>query len=158
MIVGEGPGAEEDKKARPFVGRAGKLLDKLLSAADIHRSNTWITNIVRCRPVTIADSKLQNRPPRVDEIKACEIWMEEEYKFVAPQAVVCLGTIPARALISRDFKIGERRGGWYVGRHGIPTIGTYHPAYVLRLQGSDRMSTEQEMIEDFLTAKSLLKT
>lgn len=157
MIIGEGPGAEEDKEARPFVGRAGRLLDELLSAAGIQRSETWITNIVRCRPVIKIDNGLRNRPPRATEIQACEIWMEQEYRFVSPHVVVCLGAVPAQALIFRDFKVKEHRGKWHEGRNGIPTIGTYHPAYVLRLRGDDRASVERELVADLTMAKSLLQ-
>jgi len=149
MIVGEGPGADEDEQGRPFVGRAGKLLDSLLSDAGIRREDTWIANTVRCRPVTKQGGRLQNRAPRADEIKACNIWMAQEYKFVSPRFVVCLGAAPAQALISPGFRIGEGRGQWHEGRGGIPTTATYHPAYALRLRGEDRRVVEWRMLEDF---------
>jgi len=148
MIAGEGPGAEEDKKARPFVGRAGKLLDGLLSHAGMRRADIWITNIVRCRPVTEQAGTLRNRAPRADEIKACDLWMTQEYKFVSPELVLCLGAVPAQALISPRFGVGDGRGKWYTGRGGIPTTATYHPAYVLRLRGEDRRVIEDQMLQD----------
>lgn len=149
MIVGEGPGADEDKQARPFVGRAGKLLDSLLSDAGIRREDAWITNIVRCRPVTKQAGARRNRAPRADEIRACNIWMAQEYRFVSPQFVVCLGAVPAQVLISPGFRIGEGRGRWHESRDGIPATATYHPAYALRLIGEDRRSIEEQMLEDF---------
>lgn len=156
MIVGEGPGAEEDEQGKPFVGRAGKLLDKLLTEAGINRADTWVTNIVRCRPVTKDDGVLHNRAPRADEIGACDVWMTQEYKFVSPELVICLGAVPAQALISRGFRIGEGRGKWHAGRNGIPTTATYHPAYVLRLRGEDRRIVESRMIEDLRSAAEKL--
>ena len=149
MIVGEGPGADEDERARPFIGRAGKLLDSLLSDAGIRREDAWITNIVRCRPVTRQAGALRNRAPRADEIKACNIWMAQEYRFVSPQFVVCLGAVPAQVLISPGFRISKGRGRWHESRDGIPTTATYHPAYALRLTGEDRRSIEEQMLEDF---------
>jgi DNA polymerase len=82
--------------------------------------------------------------------------MEQEYRFVSPHFVVCLGAIPAQALIGRGFRIGEGRGAWHEGRGGIPTTATYHPAYVLRLKGEDRARIENLMVDDFrMAAESL---
>ncbi len=148
MIVGEGPGAEEDEQARPFVGRAGKLLDRLLLDAGIRREEAWVSNTVRCRPTAKSDSSVRNRPPRVPEIRACDIWMTQELRFVSPNLLVCLGAVPAQALIDRKFRITQERGQWHEGRNGIPAIATYHPAYVLRLTGEDRRSIESQMLED----------
>ncbi|HUV04057.1 MAG TPA: uracil-DNA glycosylase [Armatimonadota bacterium] len=156
MIVGEGPGADEDEQARPFVGRAGKLLDTLLSDAGIRREDAWITNIVRCRPATKQAGALRNRAPRPDEIKACNVWMTQEFRFVSPQFVVCLGAVPAQVLISPGFRVGEGCGRWHEGRGGIPATATYHPAYVLRFVGEARRSVEERMLEDFrLVARDL---
>jgi DNA polymerase len=156
MIVGEGPGEEEDKAARPFVGRAGKLLDKLLEEAGVNRTDAWVTNIVRCRPATQEEGKLRNRTPRASEIKACNIWMTQEYRFVSPELVVCLGAVPAQALIGRGFRISEGRGRWHEGRNTIPTTATYHPAYILRLRSPDRDRLQAEMVEDFRVAAERL--
>jgi uracil-DNA glycosylase family protein len=152
MLVGEGPGADEDRGARPFVGRAGRLLDRLLSEAGIIRDDVWVTNIVRCRPATKSDGTLRNRPPRADEIAACDVWMTQEYRFVSPELVVCLGAVPAQALISRDFRLPEGRGRWCAGRGGIPTTATYHPAYLLRLGRADREVIQAQMLYDLRTA------
>lgn len=148
MIVGEGPGADEDEQGIPFVGRAGKLLDRILEDAGIRREDAWVTNIVRCRPTAKSDSTVRNRPPRADEVKACNIWMTQELRFVSPEMIVCLGAVPAQALIDRKFRITQGRGQWHTERDGIPTTATYHPAYVLRLRDADRRAVESQMVED----------
>jgi DNA polymerase len=156
MVVGEGPGADEDAAGRPFVGRAGKVLDGVLAAAGIPRENVWVTNTVRCRPTSVEGGTVKNRPPRSDEVKACSIWMSAEIEFVSPQTIICLGAVPAKALISRDFRIGEGRGQWHTGISGILATATYHPAYLLRLRGEDRERIESQMVEDFtMVAKRL---
>lgn len=141
MIVGEAPGAEEDRSGRPFVGKAGRRLDRLLREAGLDRDALWITNIVRCRSAVERDAKLWNRAPRGSEVSACDIWTAATYRLIDPALVVCLGVTPARALISRSFRIGEGRGRWYEGREGKLTTATFHPAYIPR--GSMRAMEEQ---------------
>ncbi len=148
MMVGEGPGQEEDKLAYPFVGRAGQYLTRLVQEVGMRREDIWVTNIVRCRPCTRQDSVLRNRTPQADEIKACDMWMAAEYRFVDPELVLCLGGAPAQALISKSFRIREGRGRWHEGRNGKATAATYHPAYVFRLRGDDRRSVESQMLAD----------
>jgi DNA polymerase len=157
MIVGEGPGTDEDARGKPFVGRAGEFLDEVLAKAGIDRWEVWITNTVRCRPVDLAGDRLRNRAPEAHEIKACEVWMAQEFRFTAPQAVICLGATSAHALISRDFLIGEGRGKWYSGRDGIPTTATYHPAYALRFDKLRRAEIESQMVNDFRAAIQLIQ-
>ena len=156
MIVGEGPGAEEDIAGRPFVGRAGRLLDHVLAEAGLKREALWVTNIVRCRPTVVREGRVQNRAPRISEVRACDIWTSATYEFVAPDFIMCLGGAPAQALISKAFRIGEGRGQWHEGRGGRPTAATYHPAYALRLRGEDRIGIETVMIEDLKMLKSSL--
>lgn len=156
MIVGEGPGREEDEQGKPFVGAAGRELNKVLSLAGLDRGQIWVTNIVRCRPAIRVDDVLRNRPPRMEEIKACDLWMSAEVQFVSPKVIVCLGAVPAQALIGRNFKMEDGRGRWYQSKFSVPTTATYHPAYVLRLRGADRERIESLMIADFKTASSKL--
>lgn len=157
MIVGEGPGREEDAAARPFVGMAGKLLDKLLGQSGLDRGEIWVTNIVRCRPTAEQDGRLRNRAPKVSEIRACDIWTAATYRFVDPDVVLCLGGAPAQALIGKGFRIGEGRGRWHEGRDGKLTTATYHPAYVLRLRGEDRRIIEEQMLQDLVLMRSQLE-
>lgn len=148
MLVGEGPGEQEDEQGRPFVGRAGKLLDDLLSESGLSREECWVTNIVRCRPTTKQGGVLRNRAPTAAEISACDLWMTQEFRFVSPEFVVCLGAVPAKALVSRSARLSTDRGRWHTGRNGIPTVVTYHPAYVLRLRTEDRSRVESAMLDD----------
>ncbi len=136
MLVGEGPGESEDKIGHPFVGRAGMLLDRVLMAAGIVREQIWITNIVRSRPARKEDNVLHNRAPLAGEVKACEVWMEAELKYVQPRVVVCLGAVPAHYLIHRDFRLTVERGRLFEV-DGSLRLATFHPAYVLRLRGRD---------------------
>ena len=148
MIVGEGPGADEDAAGTPFVGKSGKTLDKMLSDAGLRREDIWVTNIVRCRPVSLTERGLQNRAPRPEEIKACMLWMDQEYRFVQPEVVLCLGLLPAQALIRRSLELADGRGKWHEGRHGVPTAVTYHPA--MRYMGQNKKPVvEAQMAEDF---------
>lgn len=155
MLVGEGPGADEDAQATPFVGKSGKTLDKMLADAGLRREDIWVTNIVRCRPASLTERGLQNRAPRPEEISACKLWMDQELRFVAPEAILCLGLLPAQALIRRSLKLAEARGKWHEGPNGIPTAVTYHPA--MRYMGRQkRPLVESHMAEDFRMAAARL--
>jgi len=157
MLVGEGPGADEDRIGRPFVGRAGKLLDDVLARAGIRREDAWVTNIVRCRPTRATRAGVRNRAPRAHQIRACDLWMTQELRFVSPSAIVCLGAVSAGALISRGVRIAESRGRWLVAGDGIPAIATYHPAYLLRLGGANREAAESRMLDDLRAASARLR-
>ncbi|MEW5944467.1 MAG: uracil-DNA glycosylase [Pseudomonadota bacterium] len=125
LFVGEGPGAEEDRKGEPFVGQAGKLLDNMLAAVSLKRGdNVYIANIVKCRPPG-------NRNPEPDEAAACEPYLARQIELIRPKLIVALGKVAASRLLDTDAPIGALRGK--VHRHqGIPLIVTYHPAYLLR--------------------------
>jgi DNA polymerase len=125
LFVGEGPGAEEDRKGEPFVGQAGKLLDNMLAAISLKRGdNVYIANIVKCRPPG-------NRNPEPDEAAACEPYLARQIELIRPKLVVALGKVAASRLLDTDAPIGALRGK--IHRHqGIPLIVTYHPAYLLR--------------------------
>ena len=125
MLVGEGPGANEDKQGEPFVGAAGHLLDKMLLALGFSRQeNVYIANIVKCRPP-------ENRDPAPEEIDACMGYLRAQTKIIRPQFIVCLGRIAAQAIISPDFRV-TRQHGQFVQKNGIWFMGTYHPAALLR--------------------------
>jgi DNA polymerase len=124
LIVGEGPGAQEDAQGLPFVGKAGQLLTKMLAAIDLKRENLYITNIVKCRPPG-------NRNPLPDEVDACFPYLERQIAMIHPRVIVCLGGPAAKTLLRSELGITRLRGQFhrYVD---IPVLATYHPAAVLR--------------------------
>lgn len=125
MVIGEGPGAQEDARGEPFVGRAGQYLDKWLAAIELSReSNVYITNIVKCRPPG-------NRDPEPGESAACNPYLEQQIDIVRPRAILAVGRISSSFLAGRSDGIGRIRGKTYAYR-GIPLVATYHPSGVLR--------------------------
>lgn len=124
FFVGEGPGAQEDMSGRPFVGRAGRLLDKMLDAIDLKREDVYIGNVVKCRPPG-------NRNPSPDEMRICRPYLQRQMDLLQPEVVVCLGKFAASCLIHENFAITRERGVWHEmeGRH---YIATFHPAALLR--------------------------
>lgn len=137
MLVGEGPGEQEDLQGRPFVGPAGQLLDKILDAVKLSRQMVYIANIVKCRPANLPGVKGYrpgagtNRQPNLDEIQACLPWLEAQIALIQPQIIICLGSIAARSLIEPGFAITSGRGQWVV-KSGLQIMPTYHPAALLR--------------------------
>ena len=124
MLVGEGPGATEDELGRPFVGRAGQLLDRILAAIGFRREQVYITNAVKCRPPN-------NRTPTEAEIRTCLPYLYAQIRLINPAIIVCLGSTAVRALIHPQARITRIRGIWQE-RWGLPIMPTYHPAAVLR--------------------------
>ena len=124
MLIGEGPGEQEDLKGIPFVGPAGKLLDNMLEMIDLDRGKVYIANIVKCRPP-------RNRDPLNIEQEACRPWLDRQLALVNPKIIVCLGRIAAMSLIREDFRITREHGQWFdVGGRRI--MATYHPSALLR--------------------------
>ena len=124
MLIGEGPGEQEDLKGIPFVGPAGKLLDDMLEMIDLDRGKVYIANIVKCRPP-------RNRDPLNVEQEACRPWLNRQIALVDPKIIVCLGRIAAMRLIREDFRITREHGQWFnVGARRI--MATYHPSALLR--------------------------
>jgi DNA polymerase len=124
MLVGEGPGYNEDIQGVPFVGKAGQLLDKMLKAVDLTRDEIYITNIVKCRPPN-------NRNPLEDESKVCIDYLRYQVKLIQPKIIVCLGAVAARNLIHPNLSISRERGQW-TRKGNIDFIPIFHPAYLLR--------------------------
>ena len=124
MLVGEGPGADEDAQGRPFVGKAGQLLDKMFQAIDMRREDLYITNVVKCRPPG-------NRTPPDDEAEACLPILRMQYALIKPKIVVCLGATATRHVYERDARITRVRGQW-LEKNGTLFLPTYHPAALLR--------------------------
>lgn len=134
MFVGEGPGEQEDLTGQPFVGAAGQLLDKMLTAAGLDEKDYYIANVVKCRPP-------HNRDPQENEQAACINYLRRQFLMVRPKIIVCLGRIAAKALINPDFKITKERGIW-IERKGIYMTATFHPSAVLRDMSKKRPAWE----------------
>lgn len=145
MLVGEGPGEQEDLQALPFVGPAGKLLDEMLSIIDVSRkTNCYIANIVKCRPPG-------NRDPIEEEQDACFPFLQQQIAFVKPKVIVCLGRIAARRLISPDYRITREHGQW-ISRDGVWYTAIYHPSALLR-----DLSKRPETFDDLLSIREKLR-
>ena len=124
MFIGEGPGEQEDRTGRPFVGRAGQLLDDMLAMIDLKREKLFIGNMVKCRPP-------QNRDPLNIEQEACIGYLRNQVALLKPKIIVCLGRIAAMKLIKEDFKITREHGQW-IEKAGVWMMAMYHPSALLR--------------------------
>ena len=132
VLVGEGPGDTEDAMGRPFVGRAGQLLDRALIEAGLGREMVYITNTVKCRAADWASGKPVNRAPTNEEATACRQWLLPQLGLLKPQVILCVGAPSARNLIKSDFKITRERGLYFPCAYARTAIATLHPAYILR--------------------------
>lgn len=144
MVVGEAPGAEEDRQGEPFVGRAGQLLNAVLRAAGFDRGQVYIANILKCRPPN-------NRDPQPAEVDECLPYLRRQIELVDPALLLCVGRIAAQNLLGTDTPIGRLRGKVHRLDAGRPVVVTYHPAYLLRSPGEKR-----RVWEDLKLAKGLL--
>ena len=124
MFVGEGPGADEDEKGEPFVGRAGQLLNNMIKAMGIRREDVYIANIIKCRPPG-------NRTPERDECETCSPFLMRQIAAIQPKVIVALGAVAAKTLLAINAPMSELRGHWYDFR-GTKLAVTYHPAFLLR--------------------------
>jgi DNA polymerase len=124
MFIGEGPGAEEDRTGRPFVGQAGKLLDRMIFAMGFEREEVYIANVVKCRPPG-------NRDPKDDEVAACAAYLDRQIDLIGPAVIVALGKPASRRLTGTNNPMGALRGRWSSYR-GVPLMPTFHSAYLLR--------------------------
>lgn len=126
MIIGEAPGAEEDRQGEPFVGRAGLLLNNMLRAIGLRREQVYIANIVKCRPP-------RNRDPRPEEAQQCAPFLQRQIDLVQPKIILAVGRVAAQNLLHSDSPVGKLRGRrFHYGERSIPLVVTYHPAYLLR--------------------------
>lgn len=144
MLIGEGPGADEDEAGLPFVGRAGQLLNRILTACHIERSEVYITNVVKCRPPG-------NRLPNPDEVKACIGYLEAQIRMIKPVIIVCLGALATQTVVDARARITSARGTWYQ-REGINIMPTFHPAALLR-----REEWKKPAWEDFKKIRDLYR-
>ena len=145
LLVGEGPGEQEDLTGIPFVGPAGKLLDDMLSIIDLDRNtNCYIANIVKCRPP-------HNRDPQADEQEACIGFLRAQTALIRPKIIICLGRIAATRLISPDFRITRQHGTW-IKRGGVWMTAIYHPSALLR-----DVSKRPETFDDLLVIRDKIR-
>jgi DNA polymerase len=139
MVIGEGPGADEDATGRPFVGRAGQLLDKMLASIGLSReSNCFIANVIKCRPPA-------NRDPQPDETAACASFLERQIQIIKPRFILCAGRIAAHTLLNTTEPIGKLRGrfvDFQTGDTTLPFLATYHPSALLRNEDLKRPAWE----------------
>jgi uracil-DNA glycosylase len=134
MFVGEGPGADEDRQGRPFVGRAGQLLTKMIQAMQMDRSEVYIANVVKCRPPS-------NREPVREEILTCLPFLEAQIAVVKPEVIVALGKVAAATLLDTQEPISRLRGK-FRDRRGVPVMPTYHPSFLLRSEPDKQPKAE----------------
>jgi len=145
LIIGEAPGAEEDKKGEPFVGQAGKLLDSMLASIQLKRGdNVYIANVLKCRPP-------ENRDPHGEEVKQCEPFLKQQIDIIKPKLIVALGKFAAQSLLNSDDTIASLRGKLH-SYSGVPVIVTYHPAYLLR-----SLPEKAKAWEDLCLAKATMR-
>ena len=146
LIIGEAPGADEDKQGEPFVGRAGQLLNSMLLAMGLQREQVFIANILKCRPP-------ENRDPKPEEVVACESYLRQQIDLIKPKIILAVGRIAAQNLLKVDTPIGKMRGNQYQYPDSeLPVIVTYHPAYLLRSPREKR-----KVWEDLKIAMKLYK-
>lgn len=145
MFIGEGPGQNEDEQGEPFVGRGGKLLDKMLEAVDLDRKkNIYIANIVKCRPP-------KNRDPLPEEQTACVDWLRNQFALIRPKIIVCLGRIAAAKIIKPDIKITKEHGIFFE-KGNVLMMATLHPAALLR-----NPNNKPAAFEDYLKLQEKIK-
>ncbi len=144
VFIGEAPGAEEDRKGEPFVGRAGQLLNSMLAALGLKREDVYIANVLKCRPPN-------NRDPRPQEVEQCEPFLIRQIELINPSIIVALGRHAAHSLLKTDLALGKLRGQKH-DYHGTPLIATYHPAYLLRTPEDKRKSWD-----DLRMAKAIVE-
>ncbi len=146
MFVGEAPGAEEDAQGRPFVGRAGQLLTRIIEAMTFKREEVYITNVVKCRPEG-------NRTPHPNEVEACSPYLVAQIKVIKPKVIVALGKVAADFFIPGNLNMAELRGNLFAYEN-IPVMPTYHPAFVLRNEW--RKEIKRQVWQDMQKVMALL--
>jgi DNA polymerase len=159
MLVGEQPGDQEDIQGRPFVGPAGKILDKALAEAGIDRKDVYVTNAVKHFKWEPRGKRRIHKKPNSIEITACKPWIEAEIEVVHPQVIVCLGATAAQALLGREFKVSTQRGVWVPSPLAPFVMATVHPSSLLRAPDEEtrRLETRRFVADLKLVHKALEK-
>ena len=151
MFVGEAPGDEEDLSGHPFVGPAGRLFDRALEEAGIHRDNTYVTNVVKHFKWKPRGKRRIHEKPNAAEIRACSPWLGAEIEVVHPRILVCLGATAAKALLGKDFRVTKMRGQWLKSEHADKAFATVHPSSILRAPDSETRERQyREFVADMV--------
>lgn len=156
MVIGEGPGETEDRLGRPFVGRAGALLDQMLAAIDLPREDVYIANTVKCRPTLAEGGRAKNRAPDPAEMANCRPYLDQQIEIVHPSVILAVGAPAAKSFLGPTFSITRQRGQWFTGPLGIPLMITFHPAYVLRASGNTMNEVKRAVWQDLKAVRSKL--
>jgi len=156
MFVGEQPGDQEDKSGHPFVGPAGRLLDKALEEVGIDRSRVYVTNAVKHFKWVPSGKRRLHQKPNAREVAACRGWLEAEIATLKPRVIVCLGATAAQALLGRTFRVTQQRGEWIASPHAPFVMATIHPSAVLRAQDEDREREYHGLVQDLRQVKKAL--
>ena len=146
IVLGEGPGREEDEQGRPFVGRGGQKLDEIMRSASLSRDSVFITNVVKHRPP-------DNRNPRTDEVQACRPFLEAQISAIDPSIILTLGNTATREILDTREGITSIRGEFFSWRDGVRVLPTFHPSYLLRNPSGNPKSPEDQMRDDMLALK-----
>jgi uracil-DNA glycosylase family 4 len=155
MLVGEAPSITDDSTGKPMTGPAGRLLDRMLEEIGVHRRDLWITNLTRCFAGIERNGRIDNRPARAGEIRACSMWLDLEIRFVSPRVIVAIGAPAAKQFLGKDFSLTAQRGQAFELPSGRIVIPMVQPAFVMRLQTIDPGRYEYaraEIVEDLRTA------
>jgi uracil-DNA glycosylase family protein len=150
VLVGEQPGDEEDRQGHPFVGPAGKLLNRALDEAGIQRSDVYVTNAVKHFKFEERGKRRIHKKPRVSEVKACHPWLEAEISLLKPEVIVCLGATAAQALLGPKFRLTKERGKFVTHPRGPHVTATIHPSAVLRAPDAEQRHEEYRNFVDDL--------
>jgi uracil-DNA glycosylase len=156
MFVGEQPGDQEDLQGKPFVGPAGKLLDKALEEAGIDRNQVYVTNVVKHFKWQARGKRRIHQKPNWSEIAACRPWLEAELEVVEPRVLVCLGATAAQALLGRDFRVSKQRGEPVDSDLAERVLATVHPSSILRADEDQRELEYAEFVRDLKTVAKLI--
>ena len=157
LMIGEQPGDQEDVAGRPFVGPAGKLLDRALAEAGLERSEVYLTNTVKHFKWVRSGKRRLHQKPTAREIAACRVWLDGELDLIDPELVVALGATAAQALMGRTFRVTQQRGEVLADPHGRPLLATVHPSSILRTPSGDREMAYAAMMEDLKAAARFLR-
>jgi DNA polymerase len=157
MLVGEQPGDEEDRKGLPFVGPAGRLLDRALEAAGIERSQLYVTNAVKHFKWELRGKRRLHKTPAQREIDACRQWLEGEIRALEPRVIACLGSTAARAILGKDFKVSVMRGKFVESPYAPFVFATFHPSALLRLRDEkEKEAAFKQLVKDLGLIKRAL--